>query len=90
MRTFKIILKKITQTNDGVSDFEVNDNEYLFIKNEDGSYTIAQGGVGLSGEQHQDLIDELKQSGKLPEDAIVNSDVLPSAPTDEMIQNGHN
>ena len=36
------------QTNDGVSDFEVNDNEYLFIKNEDGSYTIAQGGVGLS------------------------------------------
>ena len=76
------------QNNDNVSDFEVDSNEYLLIKNEDGSYTIAQGGVGLSGQQLQDLIDELKQNGKLPEDAIVNSDVLPQAPTDEMIQNG--
>ena len=77
------------QTNeDSVSDFEVNPDEFLLIKNEDGSYTIAQGGVGLSHDQFQELVDELKQDGKLPEDAVIVTDVLPKAPTDEMIANG--
>ena len=77
------------QTNeDSVSDFEVNPDEFLLIKNEDGSYTIAQGGVGLSHDQFQELVDELKQEGKLPEDAVIVTDVLPPAPTDEMIANG--
>ena len=77
------------QTNeDSVSDFEVNPDEFLLIKNEDGSYTIAQGGVGLSHDQFQELVDELKQDGKLPEDAVIVTDILPQAPTDEMIANG--
>ena len=77
------------QTNeDSVSDFEVNPDEFLLIKNEDGSYTIAQGGVGLSHDQFQELVDELKQDGKLPEDAVIVTDILPPAPTDEMIANG--
>ena len=70
------------QKDDSVSDFEVDSDEYLLIENEDGSYTIAQGGVGLDVDEAQALIDKLKQEGKIPEDAIVNTDVLPPAPTD--------
>ena len=77
------------QTNeDSVSDFEVDTDEILLIENEDGSYTIAQGGVGLSHDQFQELVNKLEQEGKLPEDAVIVTDVLPPAPTDEMIANG--
>ena len=69
-------------------DYEVNVDEYLVIENADGSYTIAMGGVGLSGNQLQDLISRLQADGIIPADAQVVPGVLPSAPTDEMKEQG--
>ena len=69
-------------------DYEVNTDEYLVIENADGSYTIAMGGVGLSGNQLQDLISKLQSEGIIPADAQVTPGILPSAPTDEMIEHG--
>lgn len=69
-------------------DYEVNSDEYLIIKNADGSYTIAMGGVGLSNAQLQDLISKLQSEGVIPADAQVLPGVLPSAPTDEMKEQG--
>ena len=69
-------------------DYEVNTDEYLVIENADGSYTIAMGGVGLSGNQLQDLISKLQSEGVIPADAQVVPGVLPSAPTDEMKEQG--
>ena len=69
-------------------DFEVNTDEYLVIENADGSYTLALGGVGLSGNQIQDLISKLQSDGIIPADAVVTPGVLPSKPTDEMIEQG--
>ena len=69
-------------------DFEVKTDEYLVIENADGSYTVALGGVGLSGSQIQDLISKLQSEGVIPADAVVTSGVLPSKPTDEMKEQG--
>ena len=69
-------------------DFEVNTDEYLVIENADGSYTLALGGVGLSGNQIQDLISKLQSDGIIPADAVVTPGVLPSKPTDEMKEQG--
>lgn len=83
------ISEDLTIPEDYVSkDYEVSANEYLVIENADGSYTIAMGGVGLSGNQLQDLISKLQADGVIPADAQVTPGVLPSAPTDEMKEQG--
>ena len=69
-------------------DVEVNVDEYIVMENADGSYTIAMGGVGLSNDKLEDLISKLKQQGILPADAKVVTGILPSAPTDEMKEQG--
>lgn len=69
-------------------DYEVSANEYLVIENADGSYTIAMGGVGLNDNQLQDLISRLQADGIIPADAQVTLGALPSAPTDEMKEQG--
>ena len=81
--------EELTIPEDYVSkDYEVSANEYLVIENADGTYTIAMGGVGLSGNQLQDLISKLQADGVIPADAQVVPGSLPSAPTDEMKEQG--
>ena len=66
----------------------VNPDKYVISKNDDGSYSLALGGVGLSNQQLQDLIERLKDSGKIPQDAEVIANILPSGVTQGQANNG--
>ena len=97
---YKQIYEKTTETtnsNENIADekqtsqdvvnnkITVEDNQYVLMKSQDGTYyVLGLGGVGLSNSQIQDLIAVLQKEGKLPADANVVSGVLPDAPTDEM------
>ena len=49
----------------------INNNEYVVQPNTQGGYDLLLGGVGLSGTECTDLINELKESGIIPENAEV-------------------
>ena len=49
----------------------INNNEYVVQPNTQGGYDLLLGGVGLSGTECTNLINELKESGIIPENAEV-------------------
>lgn len=49
----------------------MNNNEYIVQPNEKGGYDLILGGVGLSGQECVDLINELKESEIILQDAEV-------------------
>ena len=49
----------------------INNNEYIVQPNAQGGYDLLLGGVGLSGTECTDLINELKENGIIPQDAEV-------------------
>lgn len=54
----------------------MNNNEYIVQANEKGGYDLILGGVGLSGQECVDLINELKESGIIPQDAEVTPYII--------------
>lgn len=65
-------------------EMKVDDNSFMVVPNEGGTYTILLGGVGLSYSQLNELVDGLVDKGQIPKDAFWRADILPSAPTEEM------
>ncbi len=49
----------------------MNNNEYIVQPNQKGGYDLILGGVGLSGQECIDLINELKENGIVSEEAEV-------------------
>ena len=57
-------------------DLTVSPDSYQLFGN-DGKYDLVLGGVGLSAGQIQNLVDELKANGVIPENAEVNTQIIP-------------
>ena len=62
----------------------MNNDEYIIQLNENGSYDLILGGVGLSGKEVEDLINELKADNVIPTDAKVNTYVYGSETAPEV------
>lgn len=61
-------------------------DEYIVVQNEDGSYDLALGGNGLDSTQIKNLKNQLKETGKVPENAEIHAYILPSISPEEMKQ----
>ena len=69
-------------------EFDVEPNEFIVTSDSNGDYYFGLGGVGLSNAQFQDLLAQLQKDGIVPADVDYTLFVLPSAPTEEMINAG--
>lgn len=54
----------------------MNNNEYIVQPNQKGGYDLILGGVGLSGQECIDLINELKENGIVSEEAEVTPYII--------------
>ena len=61
-------------------------DEYIVVQNEDGSYDLALGGNGLDSTQVNNLKNELKETGKVTENAEIHAYILGSISPEEMKQ----
>ena len=61
-------------------------DEYIVVQNEDGSYDLALGGNGLDSTQVNNLKNELKETGKVTENAEIHAYILQSISPEEMKQ----